>query len=272
MTDSQMMSQGPKAVGAHGLLSEADIKKAKDQLEELKKKFGFLEPERAHLDNQPADTKWRFGAPPNYTLANLYYMKGKYKNHQPGSLELIVENLVKSWEFESSHKADVSTWKTIDQTDEFEGFAANGWKRYNKAEMIEAGNYNVLMTGCPKELWDSEKVSWHESHDMFKSAMPAFAWEVMEVFSGPPVVGFSWHHFGQFTGEYKGNKGNGEWINMFGFATAKVNSDLQLQKVDIFYDPVTFLESLEGKQPVSAGNKFSGCPYAEKHKKNIFGC
>lgn len=261
---AQLLSQGPAGelneVGAHGAVTKEEIAAAKEKLEKYKTDFGFVEPERAFTDDP--NIEWRFGAPPNYTLANLTYFEGKYKNHKPGSLELIVENLVKSWEFESSHKKDVNAWNTIDQSENFQGFAANGWKRFTKQEMIEAGNYNVLMQGCPKEAWDSEKVSWTESHDIFRKAMPAFAWEVIDVFSGPPVVGFSWHHFGKFEGEYKGNKGNGDWVHLEGFATAEVTADLKLNKVDIYYDPVQFLEVLEGKRPMEESKKFSGCPFA----------
>ena len=52
------------------------------------------------------DIKWRFGAPPDYTLANLEYLKGKTRAHAEGSLEQVVENLVKTWEMERSHKLD----------------------------------------------------------------------------------------------------------------------------------------------------------------------
>ena len=42
---------------------------------------------------------------------------------------------------------------------------------------------------------------------MFHGSFAAFPWEVLEVFTGPPVVAFTWRHWGHFTGEYKGNKG-----------------------------------------------------------------
>eukprot|EP00435_Cladocopium_sp_Y103_P058088 s682_g20.t1 len=45
--------------------------------------------------------EWRFGGKPDYALANLKYLQGKTKNHAAGSLELIVENLVKTWEMET---------------------------------------------------------------------------------------------------------------------------------------------------------------------------
>jgi len=31
--------------------------------------------------------KWRFGGPPDYTLSNLAFLKGKTRNHKEGSLE-----------------------------------------------------------------------------------------------------------------------------------------------------------------------------------------
>ncbi len=58
--------------------------------------------------------KWRFGGPPDYTLANLEYMMGKTKHHDEGSLELVVENLVKTWEMERSHKLDHTQHKSVD--------------------------------------------------------------------------------------------------------------------------------------------------------------
>ena len=52
------------------------------------------------------DIVWRFGAPPDYTVANYAFATGKTKAHAPGSLEMIVENLVKTWEMERSHKSE----------------------------------------------------------------------------------------------------------------------------------------------------------------------
>jgi len=59
-----------------------------------------------------------------------------------------------------------------------------------------------------------------------QDAFAAFPWEVLEVFSGPPTVGFTWRHWGTFTGSFKDNRGKGELIEMFGFATAKVSYKL----------------------------------------------
>ena len=67
------------------------------------------------------DIKWRFKdkvtgkpAPPDYSLANYAYAIGKSTNHKrdpdilKSSPESIVEDLVKSWEMERSHKPDHS--------------------------------------------------------------------------------------------------------------------------------------------------------------------
>ena len=54
--------------------------------------------------------QWRNG-PPNYDVVNRKYMKERSKDHKDGSLEKIVENLVKSWEMESTHKTRKEVFK-----------------------------------------------------------------------------------------------------------------------------------------------------------------
>ena len=64
-----------------------------------------------------------------------------------GSLEEVVENLVKTWECEASHKADMSQWTTID--------AENYKVQVNNGDILdgkiafEIGNYNAIMKDCP---------------------------------------------------------------------------------------------------------------------------
>ena len=83
---------------------------------------------------------------------------------------------------------------------------------------------------------------------MFHHSFAAFPWEILEVFTGPPSVTFSWRHWGHFTGSFKGNKGEGQVIEVFGYGTAKVNDKLQLCECKIWYDQNTFMEVLEGKK------------------------
>merc|ERR1712154_633102 len=91
--------------------TEESLDVIRDKLEDLKTRYGFREPDRGDLDNP--EIEWRSGKP-NYTRANYQYMKGKTQNHAAGSLEELVENLVKTWESQASHFKDFSQWTTID--------------------------------------------------------------------------------------------------------------------------------------------------------------
>jgi hypothetical protein len=51
----------------------------------------------AVLKDVPNDVKWRNGIP-DYTRAKVLFNKYKTTNHKAGSLEDIVQNLVKNWE------------------------------------------------------------------------------------------------------------------------------------------------------------------------------
>ncbi|CAF1441144.1 unnamed protein product [Rotaria sordida] len=57
----------------------------------------------AVLKDQSVDIQWRNGIP-NYNKAHAFFEKYKTTNHKAGSLEAIVQNLVKNWEKEVSHK------------------------------------------------------------------------------------------------------------------------------------------------------------------------
>jgi len=63
-------------------------------------------------DPEPG-TVWRFGLP-NYARVNKAYFENRSKKHAEGSLESVVNKLVKSWEVESHHIADAKQWKTMD--------------------------------------------------------------------------------------------------------------------------------------------------------------
>lgn len=59
-------------------------------------------PERKYLDGEPEHV-WRNGKP-DYTVVNQAYLSGKTKNWVAGSLEAVVESVVKTLEMEISHK------------------------------------------------------------------------------------------------------------------------------------------------------------------------
>ena len=64
-----------------------------------------------------------------------------------GSFEEIVENLVKTWEAEASHKLDLNQWTTID-VNNYTVQVNNGTIMEGK-EAFQMGNYNALMKECP---------------------------------------------------------------------------------------------------------------------------
>ncbi|CAF0836041.1 unnamed protein product [Brachionus calyciflorus] len=227
---------------------------AKKELEELKLKYNFVEPNRGNLDDEQIE--WRDGKP-DYTLANLEYFKGKKMNHKADSLEKLVEDLVKTWEMEGSHKVNVSQWTTIDH--ENYKVCSNGGRVFVGEESIKIGNYNWLFDGCPKDLYDTEKETFESSHDLFRGSFTnGFPWELIKVFSGPPKVTFMWRHWGNFTGKYREHVGNCEFIELYGFAVVTVNDNLKIQFIEIFYDPNTYLEVLQRKK--SADELINGKP------------
>jgi len=242
-------------------LTKEELDDVKAELEELKEKYGWKEPERSFMDDN--ETKWRFGDVPDYSLTNLKFLKERSKIHPEGSLELIVENLVKTWEMERSHKLDANSHQSVD-VENFK-ISANGGKVFDNEEANAVGNYNVLLNACPANIWDSENITWEASHDAFHNAFAAFPWEVLDVYSGPPKVAFTWRHWGTFTGTYEENKGKGELVEMFGFGTAVVNDKLQLKDVDIYYNADDFIGVLRGEKDVKDTNtnwkSTGGCPF-----------
>ncbi|CAG0888337.1 unnamed protein product [Cyprideis torosa] len=264
----------PHAVTPH---TPGEIASAREDLERLLRQTGFAEPDRGDLDDP--NIQWREGRP-DYSIANLTYLKGKTKNHQPGSLEMVVENLIKTWEMEASHKINFRQWTTVDH--DVYSVQANGGRIYRSEECCQMGNYNVLLDNCRKDLYDNQQETFESSHVKFRGAFPrgeksknlkegstrrlpsrlevgklergvfprGFPFEVLEVYAGPPKVVFSWRHWANFDGSYKGLQGKGELIEMTGFGVVMVNDSLKVQSIEIYYDPNPFLEVLTGlKKP-----------------------
>jgi len=230
-------------------VNEQRIDNARRELENLKKQYGLREPDRGTTMNDEG-IKWRTKAP-EYTIVNLAYLKGKTMSHAAGSLEELVENLVKTWEFESSHKIDLSQWTTVNQ-DRYK-VSCNGGPDVKGKVAKNIGNYGWLLEGCPARLWDPVKMDFDASHHLFQNAFESgFPWEVISVLSGPPTVVFSWRHWAKFSGVYKcpasgvENQGTGELIELFGIARVEVDKDLKVCSIEIFYKPDEFLEVLKG--------------------------
>jgi len=120
----------------------------------------------------------------------------------------------------------------------------------NAQLMADIGPYNLLVG----ETADyTSKVSFEDSNKNFGSTFPeGFAWEVLEVYSGPPTVTFKWRHFGKMSGTFtdkkgKEHKGNGEMLNLIGMCIAKVNEELKIESLDIYYAPDDMIKPLLSK-------------------------
>ena len=120
--------------------------------------------------------------------------------HVAGSLPELVQNLVKNWEVEASFKPNLSDWRTIDHKNYT--FAINGGPPQTAEHMLKVGTYNAII--CPNEYYSPEHSDFASSHKTFKRMMPTFAWEVLEVYSGPPQVAFRWRHWGTMKNDYVG--------------------------------------------------------------------
>lgn len=92
---AQTHMQGPLVNGSGHPLNKQELEDVKAELADIKERYGLTEPDRAFMDDP--DIKWRFGGKPDYSLTNLKFLKERSRIHPEGSLELIVENLVKTW-------------------------------------------------------------------------------------------------------------------------------------------------------------------------------
>jgi len=191
-----------------------------------------------------ADTKWRFGKP-NYARVNETYFKHRTKKHAEGSLEAIVSKVVKNWEVESHHISDIKQWKTMDIT-KFKA-AVNGGTPASAQLMCDIGPYNMLLGEAPS--WSSAGNTFESANKTWSETFPeGYAWECLEVLAGPPAVTFKWRHFGHFTGTYTDKngrkyKGNGEMLNLIGLCIAKVNENLVIETLDVYYNPDDLLSA-----------------------------
>lgn len=191
-------------------------------------------------------------------------------NHEAASLPDLVQNLVKNWEVEASFKPKLDDWRTIDH--ENYSFAINSEKPQGAENMlkvhlpnaiiivkekkvthitIQVGTYNAIIS--PNEYYDPTYSDFASSHKTFKRMMPTFAWEVLEVYSGPPTVAFRWRHWGVMKNDYVGfnNKGekvtakaHGGPIDIEGVTVATVNDKVQLQSVRTWFDPMDMFRQI----------------------------
>ncbi|XP_004969847.1 pathogen-related protein isoform X3 [Setaria italica] len=141
-----------------------------------------------------------------------------------GSLEEVVQNAIKTWEMELSHKARLSDFKSV-SPGRFT-LSVNGGRARSGEETLAVGSYNALLDSpllASAGAYDAAAETFASSHDLFRAAFPrGFAWEVLGVYSGPPVIAFKFRHWGHMEGPYKGHAATGEKVEFRGVAVLKV--------------------------------------------------
>ncbi|CAN1306038.1 Pathogen-related protein [Linum perenne] len=167
---------------------------------------------------------WRHGGPPVFDVVNKLFEQTRTKVWEEGSLEEVVQNAVKTWEMELSHKTRLLDFRTIDPR-KFQ-LIVNGREGLSGEETLRQGSYNALLKNTLPEqfrYYKTEDETFETSHDTFRSAFPrGFAWEVTNVYSGPPVITFKFRHWGFFEGPFKGHAPTGEMVQFYGIGVMKV--------------------------------------------------
>ncbi|KAH7284829.1 hypothetical protein KP509_34G072300 [Ceratopteris richardii] len=183
------------------------------------------DPYRSHMTGEgEKDTAWRHGGPPSYHVVNSLFEQTRTQEWCKGSLERVVQDLVKTWEMELSHKTKLEDFKTL-HPQKFR-FSVNGGPWLTGQETLKVGSYNALLqTKLEGEhgAYKASQETFESSHDVFRAAFPGgFAWEVLEVYPGPPTVAFKWRHWGVMEGPFKGHPPSHDTINSIGTCIAKV--------------------------------------------------
>ena len=96
---------------------------------------------------------------------------------------------------------------------------------------ITPNNFLPILSLFSDGLKDDFKASHSLFRDAFKSGFP---WELLKVLSGPPgPVIFTWRHWANFNGLFRGRQGSGELIEIYGLCRVVVNKDLKIQKLEV---------------------------------------
>ncbi|KAJ0086009.1 hypothetical protein Patl1_08040 [Pistacia atlantica] len=212
------------------------------------------------------NTKWRFGAPPNYDVVNKLFEEGRTKIWPPGSLEEKVQNIVKTWEMEMFHKSNFEDYKTVNPNNYT--FSLNGRKAITlEVKRKLGGGYNSFMqTSLPEEFrcYNPAEETADSSHVAFTTAFPrGFALEIVQVYSGPPQIIYKFRHWGYKEGPFKGHAPTGELVELFGIAIFQMDEEMKIVKVEFFLDRGELLGGLMKGARLDSGNEevALSCPF-----------
>ncbi|KAK4709931.1 hypothetical protein R3W88_004444 [Solanum pinnatisectum] len=190
--------------------------------------------------------EWRHGIPPNYDSVNNVFEQGRTKVWPEGSLEETLQNSMKTWEMELKYKTCIKDFRTINP-EKFKVFV-NGREGLSAEEILKVGGYNALLkSSMPNEFkyHKEDQETFESSHTAFRSAFPrGFAWEVINVYTGPPVVTYKFRHWGFFEGPFKGHAPTGEIVQFYGIGIMKVDKYLRIEELELYYDPAELFGGL----------------------------
>ncbi|TAE55014.1 MAG: SnoaL-like polyketide cyclase [Nostocales cyanobacterium] len=210
-----------------------------------------------------SNVEWRYQEAPDYSRSKENLAKESICHHVEGSLEALVQNLVRTFEMEVSFKSNPKQWLSV-VNDQFR-ISTNGGKEYTAADLSAQGTYNLFM--ADSEHYKASEESFETSAKLFHSTFPqGFPWEVLEVYSGPPVVTFKWRHWGHFRGQYKDFAPTGETVEIVGITVAHVTDDLKILSLEHYFDNNLFLEKL------TAGGKVTNSDNSNPSESNSGKC
>ncbi|XP_074312485.1 pathogen-related protein-like [Silene latifolia] len=214
------------------------------------------------------NTSWVHGGPPNFDVVDKLFEEGRTQEWLPGSLEEKVQRLVKTMEMELFHKANPNDYKAIDPTRFL--FAVNGRKPLTLEELGKlGGGYNgFLQTSLPEEmrLYDFTKETKESSHQLFTTTFPrGFALEIIQAYSGPPLMVYKFRHWAYMEGPFKGYPPTGDLVELFGVGVFEVDEQMRVIKVEFFYDSGELLGALMKGGKSASGSSVdmqqTGCPF-----------
>jgi hypothetical protein len=207
--------------------------------------------------------QWRFGKP-NYARVNKFYFENRDKKHAEGSLESVVSQVVKNWEVDTHHVADSNQWSTVDVSDFKFSINDDPTTVYDAKGMAQVGPYVALLQSIPGK-YEASKHTFESTNKLFSETFPdGFAWECIEVYSGPPTVPFKWRHFGKFSGKFvdvNGREylGTNEMVNLYGVTVAIVDDNLLVRELKTYYNPDDMISPLMKRPAAPAAAPSGGC-------------
>ena len=122
---------------------------------------------------------------------------------------------------------------------DYNSFCRTGREGLPAEETLKIGGYNALLkSSMPEEFkyYKADEESFESSHDAFRSAFPrGFAWEVLAVYTGPPVISYKFRHWGYFEGPFKGHAPTGELVEFYGLGILKVHSHKLFRSLIVYF-------------------------------------